>query len=64
MVAKEAALRNHVPPVVARISEGRLLIDLRTVFEHEEQDLIEALLDYQGRERRFGLIREQIETGD
>jgi undecaprenyl diphosphate synthase len=27
-------------------------------------DLIEALLDYQGRERRFGLIREQIETGD
>ena len=27
------------------------------------EDLIEALLSYQGRERRFGLIREQIDLG-
>ncbi len=27
------------------------------------EDLIEALVDYQGRERRFGLTGEQIETG-
>ncbi len=28
------------------------------------EDLIEALVDYQGRERRFGLTSDQIETGD
>jgi undecaprenyl diphosphate synthase len=28
------------------------------------EDLMEALREYQGRERRFGLIHEQIETGD
>jgi undecaprenyl diphosphate synthase len=27
------------------------------------EELIQALLDYQGRERRFGLTSEQIKTG-
>jgi hypothetical protein len=50
----EARLRNAVPgqnetanaervPVLARISEGRLTIDLRTVFPSQEAALIEAL---------------------
>jgi L-seryl-tRNA(Ser) seleniumtransferase len=30
-------------PVVARIEEDRLLIDLRTVFPEQEPDLVEAL---------------------
>jgi undecaprenyl diphosphate synthase len=32
--------------------------------DFEREDLIDALLSYQGRERRFGLISEQIEAGD
>ncbi len=40
----EASLRAHDPPVVARIEKGRLLLDLRTVFETEEDDLFVAVL--------------------
>jgi len=43
VVKREAALRANEPPIVARIENGRLLIDLRTVFEDEEAALIEAL---------------------
>ena len=39
----EASLRAHDPPVVARIEKGRLLLDLRTVFETEEDDLLAAV---------------------
>jgi L-seryl-tRNA(Ser) seleniumtransferase len=43
VVRKEAALRRHDPPVIARIEDDRLLIDLRTVFEQEEAALVRAL---------------------
>ena len=36
-------LRAHHPPVVARIEDGRLLVDLRTVAPEEEGDLRRAL---------------------
>jgi L-seryl-tRNA(Ser) seleniumtransferase len=36
-------LRAHSPPVVARIEEGRLIVDLRTVAPEEEKDLRHAL---------------------
>lgn len=36
-------LRAHKPAVVARVEEGRTLIDLRTVFEHEESEVVRAL---------------------
>ncbi|HEY6248756.1 MAG TPA: L-seryl-tRNA(Sec) selenium transferase [Candidatus Angelobacter sp.] len=39
-----ARLRAHKPAVVARVEEGSVLIDLRTVFEHEEADVVQALL--------------------
>ena len=39
----ERRLRTGNPPVVARIEDGRLLLDLRTVFPAEEPDLIQAL---------------------
>lgn len=39
-----ARLRAHNPPVIARVEEGRVLIDLRTVFEHEEPQITKALL--------------------
>ena len=39
----ERRLRSGDPPVVARIEDGRLVLDLRTVFPEEEQDLVDAL---------------------
>jgi L-seryl-tRNA(Ser) seleniumtransferase len=37
------ALRRHDPPIIARISEDRVLLDLRTVFPEEEAVLERAL---------------------
>ena len=45
VVEAEARLRTGDPPVIARIEEDRLLIDLRTVFPGEERELITALSD-------------------
>ena len=39
-----ARLRAHNPPVVARVEEGRVLVDLRTVFEQEDSVIENALL--------------------
>ena len=39
----ESALRNSSPPVIARIAEDRVLLDLRTVMEDEESELLEIL---------------------
>ncbi len=47
--AAEPGLRAGSPPVIARISQGKLLVDLRTVFLSEEPALLEALLQYDHR---------------
>jgi L-seryl-tRNA(Ser) seleniumtransferase len=36
------ALRAAEPPVIARVSEGRLLLDPRTIAPAEEAELVEA----------------------
>jgi len=36
----EKRLRHASPPVIARIRENALLIDARTVMEHEIKDLV------------------------
>lgn len=38
-------LRGHNPPVVARVEEGRVLLDLRTVFASEDSQIVNALLE-------------------
>ena len=38
-----AALRAGRPPVVVRVAEDRLLVDLRTVAPEDEQTLLDAL---------------------
>jgi L-seryl-tRNA(Ser) seleniumtransferase len=40
-----ARLRNHNPAIVARVEEGRVLLDLRTVFEQEDHHIEDALLE-------------------
>jgi L-seryl-tRNA(Ser) seleniumtransferase len=40
----EAALRRATPPVIARIVEDRVLVDLRTVAEVEESEVEQAIL--------------------
>lgn len=39
----ERALREHDPPVIARIENDRIVLDLRTVSKEEEADVIAAL---------------------
>jgi L-seryl-tRNA(Ser) seleniumtransferase len=43
VVEAERRLRSSDPPVVARIEDGQLLLDLRTVFATEEDDLAQAV---------------------
>jgi L-seryl-tRNA(Ser) seleniumtransferase len=40
----EASLRHSTPPVIARIVEDRVLVDLRTVAEAEESEVEQAIL--------------------
>jgi L-seryl-tRNA(Ser) seleniumtransferase len=42
-VAIEKKLRRNDPPIIARIENDRVVIDLRTVFEEEEAALMKAL---------------------
>jgi L-seryl-tRNA(Ser) seleniumtransferase len=42
--ALDARLRAHVPPVVGRIEDDRLLLDVRTVLPEQDGTLTEALL--------------------
>jgi len=45
-------LRGSDPPVIARVEEGRVLIDLRTVFPEQDQMVAEALQKVaEGRQR-------------
>jgi L-seryl-tRNA(Ser) seleniumtransferase len=44
VTAVERRLRRGDPPVIARIEDDRLLLDLRTVLPEEEQILVERLL--------------------
>lgn len=36
-------LREHQPPVIAQVEEDTIVIDLRTVFDFEEEDVLSAL---------------------
>lgn len=45
LAAVESALRAAPHPVVARVNRGKLLLDLRTVFEDQESILLETLAE-------------------
>ncbi len=40
----EHQLRSSTPPIISRISDGKVLLDLRTVFDHQLPTVSEALL--------------------
>ena len=42
-IVLERRLRAHSPPIIARILDDRLVLDLRTVFPGEEEGIVEAL---------------------
>ena len=44
----ERALREGSPPVIARIEKDRVVLDLRTVFEEEEEELRKAVTNLLG----------------
>lgn len=46
--ALERALRGSDPPVVARVEDGRLLLDLRTVLPEQETVLRQCLVAASG----------------
>jgi L-seryl-tRNA(Ser) seleniumtransferase len=39
----ERLLRRNSPPIIARVEEGALLLDLRTVFDDQDEQLLRAL---------------------
>jgi L-seryl-tRNA(Ser) seleniumtransferase len=39
----ESAFRNSSPPIISRVADDRVLLDLRTVFPHQEAILLTAL---------------------
>ena len=39
----ESRLRHQDPPVIVRLEEDRVLVDLRTVFPSQEKQLLKAL---------------------
>jgi L-seryl-tRNA(Ser) seleniumtransferase len=41
-------LRHHHPPIVIRVEDGRVLFDLRTVFDIEDSEIARALLSLRG----------------
>lgn len=43
-----ARLRSSSPPMVARVEDGRVLLDLRTVFAHEDAMVVRALMEIAG----------------
>ncbi len=38
----EAALRRNAPPIIARVDRDQLLLDLRTVFEEQDAEIVRA----------------------
>ena len=43
-VELEQRLRRHAPPIITRIAEDKVLIDLRTVAEDEEEELLQGIV--------------------
>jgi len=48
----ETRLRRHSPPIIARIEGERVLLDLRTVFEEQDEEITRAFEELGGNDKR------------
>jgi L-seryl-tRNA(Ser) seleniumtransferase len=44
-----SSLRAAEPPIIARVEDGRVLLDLRTVFPEQDQAIVKALIEVAGK---------------
>jgi L-seryl-tRNA(Ser) seleniumtransferase len=44
-----SSLRAAEPPIIARVEDGRVLLDLRTVFPEQDQAIVKALVEVAGK---------------
>jgi L-seryl-tRNA(Ser) seleniumtransferase len=48
----EPRLRHHAPPIIARIESGRVVLDLRTVFADQDDEIVRAFALIGGKDER------------
>lgn len=53
----ERALRLSNPPLIGRVAEGKVLLDLRTVNEHEESEMLQVLAGLQSKVSKMGNVK-------
>ena len=56
----ESQLRQADPPVIARVEDDQLLLDLRTVFPDEEDELVRALNKLMKLSESAGVVKRSI----
>jgi L-seryl-tRNA(Ser) seleniumtransferase len=42
-------LRSADPPIITRVEDGRVLLDLRTVFPQQDEAIVKALIEVAGK---------------
>ena len=52
----ESALRRNSPPIIARVEQGEVVLDLRTVFEEQTEQIFQALISLANNGRRGASI--------
>jgi len=57
-----ARLRASDPPVIARVEEGRVLLDLRTVSPEQDRLLLEAIRRIENRSAEVRIQRAELKT--
>ena len=52
----EQALRLSYPPLIGRVAEGKVLLDLRTVREDEEFEMLQVLAGLKSKNSKIGIV--------
>src|SRR5213593_4811933 len=57
-----ARLRSSDPPIIARVEEGRVLLDLRTVFPQQDRLLLETISRIESRNAEVRIQKAELKT--
>ena len=57
-----ARLRSSDPPIIARVEEGRVLLDLRTVFPQQDRLLLETISRIESQNAEFRIQNAELKT--